>query len=146
MLHLQHFTLKSLEEVLELLASGYRWLQYTLPAGACSLVVECWRRHSCSWNRALERPHGLPESGADKLQKPTQKSGLETRREAPPSFRVPPLPPVTKLNIVPAGKGELIPRPAINIAGQAMRGKFLTGTPRKHRELSKVALSYTLSP
>ena len=55
--------------------------------------------------------------------KPTQKSGLETRRETPSFFRICPLPQVTKLDIVPADKGEIMTGHTFSIADQAMRGR-----------------------
>lgn len=49
-------------------------------------------------------------------------SGLETGREAPSSFSVPPLPLLTRLSSVRAGKGET--RPDFIIVDQEMRDEF----------------------
>lgn len=123
-------TLKSLEEVLRKAAC----LRESCRDWCLLSIAECWR--SC---QTLEKPcvlgelapaeaAGVARSWLQKpgeLWKPTLESGLETR-EAPSSFRVLLLPLVTKHNIVPADKGEIMTRSAFSMADQAMRGESET--------------------
>lgn len=128
--HLQHFPLKSPEGVLgKPLASGHRWLQHTAECWrSCSLsgagtgetmcaagAGTCRSRSRCQ-SLALRRPGRAVEAGTEEWTGNRERNCFFLQG---PSFAS-----TSKLNRVPAGKGELITRPNCIIAAQAMRGEF----------------------